>query len=284
MANDDSTEGQGLTIALTEYEAQQVREIAAWKAEVPGLSKRIVRAITSPISYVANKVLPKAAVDSAMNAVNKMAGQLAEDDNILKDRFVKSQGIESLQDLAAKPLEFADSLADHVIADASHIALGMGAATGTGGPVALAAGLPVLLAGALRVIYRVSQAYGYRIEQQRDKQLMLHVLALSTTSSPQERSRAMANYQRQIEQSFLNQAVEESAQKALQRAVLGAELGMLVPGFSIAFNAYLNREFVVKAGVTAKRVFQERWLRDHGKVTWINPARRKNPPWQRQGS
>ena len=275
MAVGASVEGRALATTLTGYEARQVSEIAAWKAEQPSVTKRIVRAITIPISYMANKVLPKSAMDMAMDAVNKMAGQLAQDDNILKDRFVQSQGVKSLHDLDAKPLQFADSLADHVITDASRIALGMGAATGTGGPVAAAAGIPVLLAGALQVIYRVSQAYGYKIEQQRDKALMLHILALSTSASPQERSQAMANYQRQIEQSFLNQAIEESAQKALQRAVLGAELGMLVPGFSIAFNAYLNREFVIKAGVTAKRVFQERWLRDRGKVTWIRSARKK---------
>lgn len=272
MAIGASAEGQEPDTALTEYETRQVREIADWKTELPGVTKRIIRAITRPISYVANKVLPEAAVEMAMDTLNKMAGQLARDDNIFKDPFVKSQGIGSLRDLADKPLEFADALADHVITDASHIALGMGAATGTGGPLAAAAGIPVLLAGALRVIYRVSQAYGYQIEQQRDKHLMLHILALSTSDSPLERSQAMANYQRQIEQSFLNQAIEESAQHALQRAVLGAELGMLIPGFSIAFNAYLNREFVVKAGATAKRVFQESWLRDRGKVTWISPA------------
>ena len=261
----------GSKISLTKYEVQQLHQIGAWKAERPGITKRMIRAITRPISIAANKVLPKNAVEMAVSTLNKMAGQLAQDDNILKDQFVKSQGVSSLEDIAAKPLEFADTLADHVINDASHIALGMGAVTGTGGPVAAAAGIPVLLAGALRVIYRVAQAYGYKIEQQKDKQLMLHILALSASESPEERKLAMDNYQRQIEHSFLNQAVEESANKALQRAVLGSELGMLIPGFSIAFNAYLNREFVVRAGNTAKRVFQESWLRDRGKVIWINP-------------
>jgi len=267
IPNEDQTD----TSLLTEYEAQQLHQIAAWKMERPSMTKRMVRSITRPISIAANKLLPKNAVEVAVNTLNKMAGQLAQDDNILKDQFVKSQGVSSLEDIAAKPLEFADNLADHIIQDASHIALGMGAVTGTGGPVAAAAGIPVLLAGALRVIYRVAQAYGYKIEQQKDKQLMLHILALSASESPEERSVAMENYQRQIEHSFLNQAVEESANKALQRAVLGSELGMLIPGFSIAFNAYLNKEFVVRAGVAAKRVFQESWLRDRGKVIWIDP-------------
>ena len=110
-------------------------------------------------------MLPKTAVKAAMDGVNKMAGQLAVDDSILKDPELKAQGIATLQDIAARPLEFADALAGRIIADADHIAFGMGAATGTGGLVAAAAGLPVLVAGALRVIYRVSQAYGFAVDR-----------------------------------------------------------------------------------------------------------------------
>lgn len=259
--------------ALSDYEASQVAEIAAWKAKRPSLVTRITGALAAPVGKLANRLMPQGAVSAAIDGLNKMAGSLARDDSILKDSELRAEGIQSLAELAQKPLDFADALADRIIRDAGTIALGMGAATGTGGPVAAAAGLPVLLAGAMRVIYRVSQAYGFSIDQPGDKELMLHVLALSTANSAGERKRAMSNYQRQIETTFLRQAFEESAQKALQRAVLGAELGMLVPGFSIAFNAYLNREFVNRAGETAKRVFQEHWLRERGKVAWITPSR-----------
>lgn len=257
---------------LTEYEQSQIAAIADWKAESPGLAKLMVRAIAAPFGYLVNKVMPKSAISMAMDAVNKMAAQLARDDTILKDPVLQSQSITALENLAAQPLEFADALADRIIGDAGKIALGMGAATGTGGVLMATAGISVMLAGALRVIYRVSQAYGYTIDQQHERVLILHILALSTATGKDERAQAMQNYQRQIETSFLHAAVEESAQKALQRAVLGAELGTLVPGFSIAFNAYLNRAFVHNAGQAAKRVFQESWLRDRNKVGWIAPS------------
>jgi len=262
----------GAKISLSEYEAAQVAAIAAWKSEAPGVARRMFRLATAPLGDLVNKLLPKGPVKAAMDAVNKMAGQLAGDDSLLKDPYVQSQGITSLQDIASQPLEFADGLAGRVIRDAGHIALGMGAATGTGGPIAAAAGLPVLVAGALRVIYRVSQAYGFSIDHPGDKELMLHILALSTATDPGERAQAMANYQRQIQTTFLHQAVEESAQNAVQRALLGAEAGSLIPGFGIAFNAYLNRQFVNRAGLAAQRVFQEHWLRERGKVAWIEPA------------
>ena len=264
---------------LTAYEQAQVAAIAAWKADSPGLARQMIRLIAKPVGQWVNKALPKAAIATAIDVVNKMAEQLAQDDSILKDAWLQAQGVASLEDIAARPLEFADTVADRIISDAGHIALGMGAATGTGGPLAAAVGTPVLVAGALRVIYRVSQAYGHAAGQPYDQLLMLHILALSMAANPEERVQAMTNYQRQIESSFLHAAVEESAQSALQQVVLGAELGALIPGFSIAFSAYLNRSFVNKAGVAAKRVFQECWLRDRGKVSWVDP---NSPPTRRR--
>lgn len=272
------TQFSGLAVAaplqrLTAYEESQVAAIAAWKARSPSLGQRAVRLVSRPIGEVVDDLLPKTAVFAVIEAVNKMAGQLAQDDNILKDAYLQSQGVGSSADLAVKPLEFADTLAGRVVGDAGRIALGMGAATGAGGLVTAAAGMPVLLAGALRVIHRVSQAYGYVGDPPKDRMLMLHILALSTAIDPKERELALVNYQRQIEASFIRQAVEESTQKVLQRALLGAELGSLIPGFGIAFNAYLNRAFIDRAGLTAQRVFQEYWLRERGKVKWILPGR-----------
>jgi hypothetical protein len=120
---------------LTGYEQAQVAAIADWKAESPGMAKRMLRTVSGPLGSLVNKMLPKTAVKAAMDGVNKMAGQLAQDDSILKDSKLKAQGIASLEDIAAQPLEFADTLADRIISDADHIAFGMGAATGTGGLV-----------------------------------------------------------------------------------------------------------------------------------------------------
>lgn len=261
-----------LMVPLSDYEQRQVQAIAAWKAEKPGAAKRLVNAVAGPLGKLANRIIPDKPVQAAIEAVNKAAGQLAQDDSILKDDILKAAGVHTLEELAEKPLDFADSLADRIIADAANIALGMGAATGAGGPVSTAVGIPALLFNALRVIHRIAQCYGYALKTEADREFMIGVLSLSTATTPEHRAKAMEQYRRQIETSFVNQAVEESANKALQRAILGAELGALIPGFSIAFNAYLSREFVSRAGLTAKRVFQERRLRDRGKVGWIKPA------------
>ena len=257
---------------LSEYERRQVRAIAAWKGEKPGIAKRLAGFIAVPVGKLANSLIPDKPVQAVMAAVNKAASRIAKDDSIFKDGILKAAGIESLEELAQNPLDFADSLADRIIADASNIALGMGAVAGAGGPVSTAVGIPALLFNALRAIHRVGHCYGYPLESEGSREFMIGILALSTAATPESRALAMDNCRRQIETSLVSQAVEESAQKALQRAFFGAEFATFIPGFGIAFNAYLNREFVHRAGITAKRVFQERWLRDRNKAAWIEPA------------
>lgn len=256
---------------LTEYEKTQVSAIAAWKGETPSPVKRLIHSVTDPVGKWVHKIIPSKPVQSAMEALNKAASQIAQDDAIFEDAVLQSAGIQHITDLKNLSLQEADALADRIISDASHIALGMGAATGAGGPVATAVGIPTLLFNALRVIHRVSTCYSYRLENEDDRTFMLGILSLSMTATPEQRAEAMEHYRRRIQTSFLNQAIEGSASKALQRTVLGAELGAMIPGFGIAFNAYLSRDFVRRAGITAKRVFQERWLRDRGKVVWITP-------------
>lgn len=271
MAAQSLTAIDGTPHVLNEYELRQVCAIAAWKGEKPGMTKRLANQVAGSLGKLSGKLIPDAPVQAAMNALNKAAGQIARDDSIFKDKRLRLADMHSLDDIAAQPLEFCDALADRIIADASRIALGMGAATGAGGPVSTAVGIPALLFGALRVIHEVSQAYGYAAHSEADRHTMIGILALSLAATPEQKARALECHRRQIETSLINQAMEESANKALQRAVLGAELGALIPGFNIAFNAYLNRQFVDRAGVAAKRVFQERWLRERGKVTWIAP-------------
>jgi hypothetical protein len=272
MASWPVVQADGVQGALTEYELRQVCAIAAWKGEKPGLAKGLIHRASGSLTRLGGRIIPAAPVKVAIEAVNRAAGRIAKDDSVLKDAVAVAAGVRSLEDVAAQPLEFADGLADRVIADAGGIALGLGAATGAGGPVSVAAGVPAMLFGALRAIHRVSQAYGYAFEPEPEQRLMIGILSLSTAATPEQRQQAMEGYRRQIESSFFAYAVEESAHKALQRAVFGAELGAWVPGFNIAFNAYLNRQFVTRAGVAAKRVFQERWLRDRGKVVWIAPV------------
>lgn len=257
---------------LSDYELRQVHAIAAWKGEAPGVMSSVINRVAASVGKLADGVWPNAPIQQALAIINKAAAQIAQDDSVLKDKTLQARGITCIEAIAAQPLEFVDPLADRCIAEAGQIAAGVGAATGAGGPLSVAVGIPALLFGALRVIHRVSHCYGYSFTPAQELGVMMGVLSLSTATTPEQRAHAMEEYRRRIETSFIHAALEESANKALQRAVLGRELGAMIPGFNIALNAYLNRQFIIRAGTSAKRVFQEQWLRDRAKVIWIAPS------------
>lgn len=51
----------------------------------------------------------------------------------------------------------------------------------------------------------------------------------------------MEGYCRRIEMSFIHAALEESDHKAMQRAILGRELGAMIPGFNIAGSGFYSQ-------------------------------------------
>ncbi|WP_367026474.1 EcsC family protein [Methylococcus sp. ANG] len=250
------------------YEAEQIRAIAAWKRRKPHPASPLLNRAQRPLIRLSRKIVPAPASRFAFDALNRVAEQLVRDDWILRH-----SGFRSLEEIGAQSLEFSDRLADKVIEEGLKLATGVGAVTGTGSLGTVVVGVPALLGVALRLIHRVSQAYGYSAERTGDRGFMLHILALSTAGTPEEQSRAMENYHRQLEHHLVGDAVNEAALAVLQRIVLGRKLASFIPGLSVALNAYANRSFSRRAGLAAKRVYQERWLLDHGRIEgWIAPA------------
>ena len=259
-------------VPLSDYEHQQVREIATWKGERPGLMSGVIGRVAASAGKLTDAVLPDAAIEKALGLINQAAAHINQDDSVLKDRMLEGKGITRIDQLAEQPLDFVDQLADRCVAEAGNIAAGMGAATGAGGPISVAVGIPSLLFAALRLIHRVSSCYGNTFTQEQEPGVMMGVLTVALATTPQQRVQAMEGYRQRIETSFIHAAMEESTNKALQRLVLGQEIGAIVPGFNIAVNAYVNRQFILRIGIAAKRVFQEQWLLERGKVEWIKPA------------
>lgn len=258
---------KGAARALTAYEAEQMRAIAAWKSEKPGLARSLVGLLTAPIEKFAQQVIPEAAAQWLLGVLNACAEQSVADHWVLR-----TAGVQTYAEIRSKPLGFSDTLADRVILEGRKLAVGVGAATGTGGLTTAAVGISALLTAALRVIHRVSQSYGYPVQGPVQREVMLHLLALSTAATPAERLRALSDYQRQVQSYLIDDAIHDTVMATLQRVVLRTEVAGSVPGIGVAVNAYVHRAFVSRAGTTAKRVFQECWLRDHRGLGWIEPA------------
>ncbi len=252
---------------LTAYETAQIRAISAWKAQQPGLTRSLLGFMAAPIEKIAQQVIPAAAAKRLMALLNAGAEQSVADHWVLR-----IAGVQTYAELRSQPLAFCDALADRAIGEGRKLAVGVGAVTGTGGLPTAAVGISALLTAALRVIHRVAQSYGYPVQSEVQREVMLHILALSTAATPAERRRALSDYQRQVQTYLIDEAVHDAVMATLQRVVLRTELAGSLPGIGLAVNAYIHRAFVSRAGVTGKRVFQECWLRDRRGLAWIEPA------------
>jgi hypothetical protein len=108
----------------TRYEAEQLERIKQWEAEEPGVVSKTVGFITAPLAWVAQKVIPEAAIRGALDFTNSAAKFLTDSDDLLRDAHVSS-----LAELKQLPLERLDELANEVHNWAIAVATGEGAGT-----------------------------------------------------------------------------------------------------------------------------------------------------------
>ena len=156
-----------------------------------------------------------------------------------------------------------------------------GRIAGLGGVVTETLNIPVLIAAALGSIYQIGYCYGYRLDTEIDRQLVLTILELSTADEPDRRQALFQNL------NSLARAKADGASAAHSVSLGGVEEDLIedlafgaVPFLGDLTSILMDYNFIRRADVSARRVFQERWLIDHQKVEEIYPA----PRCQRRSS
>ena len=251
---------------LTDYEKEQIRQIAAWKSEPPNPLSELWKMITLPAAKLVGRVIPdflvKAAIDRSYDAAELIAGR--------KD-IRERAGVRSLPRLRLKPLEECDALAKQVGAAAQAMATTAGAATGAGGPLTTLVDVPLLFAMALRTILKIGHCYGYPLDQRRDRPFVVGVLIIAISGSLETRRQRLGQI-RELEDLLLEETQEEILAEEALTFLFQLEEFEEVPGVGAISGALLNLAFMHRVDVTARRIFQERWLRDNGKRAEIAPA------------
>ncbi len=255
-------------VPLNEYEARQADEIAAWKSERPSLVTAAFRGLSRPLSRLAARVVPDGTVRSLVAKAEAMSGKFGGAAGI-----ARMAGVSDIRELGDRTLEECDRLAMAISSPAQRRAMMEGAIAGLGGVVTETLNIPVLLTAALQFIYRVGYCYGYSLETEIDRLCALAILELSTAD---ELARRQALFQ-QLE----NLGAPAASGQALAQPVSldGVEEDLLR---DLAFGAVpiigdltwivLDFDFIRRVDITARRIFQERWLKDHGKLDRIHPA------------
>ena len=135
--------------------------------------------------------------------------------------------------------------------------------------------VPLLLAATLRSIVRIGHCYGYTLDSEIDRLFVLGILELSTADEPERRQELF----QQLEQLGPAPAGSNGRSKKKRVDLDGVRTAMLedlafgaVPILGDLTSILMDYDFVRRVDITARRVFQERWLKDHGKVEKIYPA------------
>jgi hypothetical protein len=250
---------------LTPYESQQVREIAAWKAQPPHAFVEPFKRITLAGSNLLEKIIPDRAAQIAIENLYSAAAGMA-----IPEETMRVAGVQDLAELRSKPLEDCDRLALRVGSVARVWGTIEGAATGAGGMLTTLIDVPVLLVLTLRTIIKIGHSYGYPLDRQTDQSFVLAVLIAALSGSLEIKQNRLKEL-REIETLLLEETQEEIVAEEALSLLFQLEIFGELPGVGAISGALLNLAFIHRVDNTARRVFQERWLRDNGKLEQIEP-------------
>lgn len=259
---------------LTDHEAEQVRAIALWKSERSSRLLESYRVLTRPLSRLAAKVVPRSLAKEALDRLEA----LAEFHDQAAD-IVEAAGVSAVAELLDRPLEECDRLALMVSVHAEHLALLEGvvpAAIGValpmgGGAAAAVADIPVLLEAAVRATRRVGHCYGFPLVGEADRRFVVAVLELANhAEAAGEVEDRLGIWAEGGSPALKDDGSEASSE--IGSAVVDDLPIESIPIVGDVANLVMDYAFVRRVDATARRVFQERWLRANGKVESIAPA------------
>lgn len=274
----------------TPYEQQQIRQIAGWKAEPPLLIVEIMETITHPIVGFAKRFIPENAVARGIDLAYKASEIFLHEEEIA--RRARVSDIYEMRDL---DLETCDRLAEEFARKAGEGALMRGALVSSAGGVGALLGLEMMITFALKTVHTVGFCYGYRPEDACEREFALGVLLAAAAGSLAEKQRACeelqsldqaqidrealeearANVAESVTEELTEEAVEQVSQSVaedfLAERVIESTALRAVPLLGILVGAVSDAATAEYIGYTARRAFQERWLRNARKIESIAP-------------
>jgi len=262
------------------YESQQLRAIQAWKREEPGVVSKTFGVVLEPLAWLVKKVVPDAAIRGALDFSSSMAGWLTDTKDVIRDG-----GVSFIEELRTKNLALSDRLANEVHNWAIGLAVVEGAGTGAFGILGVAVDVPAVITLALRTIHKTGVCYGYECKTEFDKKCVLGILAVSAANSVSEKVGAIATLRTihvTIQKVTWKKMAEKAAKDRLSKeaAIVGVknlakQLGInitkrraltAIPIIGAAVGGSANGWYIKEVGWAARRFYQERWLRDNGKL------------------
>jgi hypothetical protein len=246
------------------YEAAQIREIAVWKSSRPSQLARVVDTLTAPVTWAVGHMVPRRFVAGLVSSMESIAAR-----SDVQADVARAAGVADVRDLAAASLEDCDRLACLFSARAERFAIVEGAAASLGGPLFHA---PQQLIASLRSIARIGHCYGYALTEPFEHGVVIDILELSMIQEERPRITMIESLHEAIDarQDSIND--EGDYLERASRAMLAEEALDFIPVVGSAVAFLFDSQFMHAVDETARRIFQERWLRDRAIVPAIPAA------------
>lgn len=251
---------------LSAYEQAQVELIARWKSTEASRLSQMVELVSLPISWGVRRMVPAEVVRQAIGLLERLAerkrtaGSGGPDEVLARRRL----SIEECDRLAADAIQQAERMSASrslILRQVRNAVIGH---------------LPLQLVTAMAAITRIGQCYGYPLDQPLDRAVLLDVLELALIESPTRRRQLLEKMHAALDAPEGSGLDVKEIAAAAGRDVLADELadGIVarIPLVGGVIGFIGDRTFVQTAGESAVRFFQERRLRDDGKVTEIPPS------------
>lgn len=262
---------------MNAYEQKQIAAIEHWKAQEPGMASQAFDTVTAPATWLASKLIPIVLVQKVLETADRVARNTVNDTDILHDGKVSSIG-----ELRHKSLRISDKLANDVASWALATAWASGSIIGGTGFGGVTLDISALITLALRTVHKTALCYGY---DQLTEQQVLGILTISSAANRKEKINSVHVFH-ELETMALQEVWEDAAKDAVLTRIarsgmffsarrtskhLGRSLAkrkslQVFPLAGAVISGATNVSFLSDVSETAKRVFQERWLMENGKL------------------
>lgn len=273
-----------MSTKITPYERKQLSGINEWKKKEPGVVSKSTSFILSPISNIISRVMPVKAIQGAIDLGTQAAKLLTDQNDLLRDSNTKK-----IEHLRSKSIKLSDKLANEVHNWAIGIAAAEGTVTGVAGIYGIVVDVPSLVVLSIRTINKIGLCYGYEVKTKEDEAFLLSVLSSASANTYKEKTEALLTlkviqnviakqtWKKMAQTSATNKLSKEAAVIALKN--LAKQLGVnitkrkalaAIPVVGGVIGGSINAWYIKEVGWAARRIFQERWLTENGKLNVKN--------------
>lgn len=252
-------------LPLTAYEVEQVHRIAGWKAEPPSYIGGVLDKLAHPMVKLAEMVLPQNSVKEGIADAYTSSVVSAHQEKVLE-----RAGVSDLLALRRGDLARSDALAAQFALAAEKRAMFWGASMGGGNPLGALISVKAVMGHCLQTVHTIGYCYGFGTTEPHERDYVLGIMLIASASNLKEKQQAIVTLGK-VEDMIFEETFEELMQDAVAEQILASTGFSAIPLIGILAGAAESARSTQQLVKIARFMFQERWLRENGKVTRIAP-------------